>query len=131
MKRKKNQKANNIVALPLGRKQNPAHESGIRRIAVQFQCAAPRAEKVCIAGDFNGWDAGANRLDQEETGVWTTCLPLAPGIYQYRFIVDGEWHDDPEASRRIPNGFGSSNCVIEVWPADEGLIQLNRFTARG
>jgi hypothetical protein len=41
-------------------------------------------------------------------------LNLAPGEYQYRLLVDGEWKDHSEAKRRVPNAFGSENCVLTV-----------------
>ena len=31
-----------------------------------------------------------------------------------RFKVDGEWRDNPEASRKIPNPYGTQNCVLTV-----------------
>ncbi len=41
-------------------------------------------------------------------------LELAPGEYQYRLIVDGEWRDHSEATRRVANSFGTQNCVLIV-----------------
>lgn len=67
-----------------------------------------------MAGDFNHWRVRDARLRQDETGTWKTQLWLTPGRYEYRFIVDAEWRDDPHASVRVPNGFGSSNCIVEV-----------------
>jgi hypothetical protein len=28
--------------------------------------------------------------------------------------VDGEWRDDPNCTERVPNPFGSENCVLHV-----------------
>ena len=30
------------------------------------------------------------------------------------FVVDGEWQDDPLCHERVPNGFGSENCILHV-----------------
>jgi len=45
---------------------------------------------------------------------WKVSVPLAPGTYHYRFLVDGEWRDDPESTLRVPNPFGSQNAVRKV-----------------
>ena len=95
------------------------------KIPVEFRCEAPGAEKVYLAGDFNDWRAGELRLDRDENGVWRIELHMAPGRYEYRLIVDGEWQDDPHAATRVPNQFGTSNCVLEISPPAE---QFNRPT---
>lgn len=42
-------------------------------------------------------------------------LGLAPGIYQYKFVVDGEWkYDSKEAC--VEDGLGGKNNIIEVRP---------------
>jgi hypothetical protein len=47
-------------------------------------------------------------------GTWFTVVPLAPGSYCYRFIVDGQWCDDPGSARHAPNPFGTENAMICV-----------------
>jgi 1,4-alpha-glucan branching enzyme len=85
-----------------------------RRIEAELTYEAPHATTVFVAGDFNRWGAGDLRLRRDQTGIWKIQLWLPPGRYEYRFIVDGEWQDDPHAATRIPNDFGSSNCVLLV-----------------
>ncbi|MBI3858582.1 MAG: hypothetical protein HY293_23090, partial [Planctomycetes bacterium] len=43
-----------------------------------------------------------------------TALDLPPGEYEYRLIVDGVWRDHPGAAKRVPNPFGTENCVLVV-----------------
>jgi 1,4-alpha-glucan branching enzyme len=83
-----------------------------RRIEVELTCEAPKAETVFVAGDFNHWRARDLRLRRDQTGSWKVQVWLRPGRYEYRFIVDGEWQDNPHASIRVPNDFGSSNRVL-------------------
>jgi chromosome partitioning protein len=47
-------------------------------------------------------------------GVWVTKLPLFPGRYRYRFVVDGKWMTDPNNTYVETNQFGELNNVIEV-----------------
>jgi hypothetical protein len=41
-------------------------------------------------------------------------VQLSPGEHYYRFLVDGEWRDDPECPMRVPNPFGGENMMREV-----------------
>jgi len=81
---------------------------------VKFEFAAPEAQEVFLAGDFNDWDAGTNPMKRDKKGVWKATLPLAPGRYEYRFLVDGQWANDPSCSCCVPNQFGSMNCIKTV-----------------
>ncbi|MGK0200039.1 MAG: hypothetical protein ACI91J_003329 [Yoonia sp.] len=39
---------------------------------------------------------------------------MEPSDYEYRFMVDGEWVDDPACQQTRANGFGTENCVRRV-----------------
>jgi hypothetical protein len=41
-------------------------------------------------------------------------VPLSPGRYEYRFVVNGEWVDDPKAKASVPNPHGGRNAVLVV-----------------
>jgi hypothetical protein len=47
-------------------------------------------------------------------GVWRATVKLEPGTHHYRFLVDGEWRDDPECTLRAPNPFGGENMTRQV-----------------
>jgi len=47
-------------------------------------------------------------------GEWAKELVLPAGRYEYRFIVDGQWANDPAAMELIPNPFGTANGVMMV-----------------
>ncbi len=78
---------------------------------VSFQFEAPEALKVCVAGDFNNWDTNSNPMKKDKKGLWRTTLSLGPGKYEYRFLVDGNWENDPSCCDCVPNEFGTMNCV--------------------
>jgi 1,4-alpha-glucan branching enzyme len=80
----------------------------------QFLLRRPEATSVAVAGTFNGWDPKRTPLRKNGDGTWATALKLAPGRYEYRFVVDGEWLSDPAAEERVPNAFGSTNSVRVV-----------------
>jgi len=82
--------------------------------SVSIAARIGEAREVLLTGDFNGWNGSPLPLAKRPDGVWTATLKLAPGEYQYRLLVDGQWRDHPEAARRVPNPFGSQNCVLTV-----------------
>lgn len=75
---------------------------------------APKAGDVRVMGDFTGWSGKGIRLSHDGGGRWRTVLSLEPGEYQYRLLIDGTWEDHGEADLRVPNPFGSTNCVLKV-----------------
>ena len=46
-------------------------------------------------------------------GGFSTEVTLNEGLFEYKFIVDGEWHHDPD-KQYISNAFGSVNNIIQV-----------------
>lgn len=73
----------------------------------------PEATRVFIAGSFNDWGR-STPLAHTGRGIWAVELLLPPGRYEYRFIVDGQWVDDPNAVEATPSPFGGMNGVFVV-----------------
>ncbi|HNZ76485.1 MAG: isoamylase early set domain-containing protein [Verrucomicrobia bacterium] len=80
----------------------------------KFSLSAPEAKSVLLVGDFTQWQQQAIRMRKGKNGVWTTSVALPPGKHNYRFLVDGEWRDDPECVLRTGNPYGTHNMVREV-----------------
>jgi hypothetical protein len=83
---------------------------------VSFSLFSTKVKSVTIAGSFNNWSMTADPLhDREGTGMWTVTIPLPPGRYEYKFVIDGEeWIPDPANPTTDDDGFGGSNSVIVV-----------------
>jgi 1,4-alpha-glucan branching enzyme len=79
-----------------------------------FAFRAPGALSVMLVGDFTHWQEKPLAMKKQPDGVWRTEVALAPGTYHYRFLVDGEWRDDPENTLRVPNPYGQHNAVVVV-----------------
>jgi 1,4-alpha-glucan branching enzyme len=90
----------------------PARRPSYRTIRIS--ATAHGAKEVIVTGDFTGWAKEGVRLAHKGSGQWETSLQLAPGDYEYRLIIDGRWEDHPDARKRVPNPFGSHNCVLTV-----------------
>lgn len=81
---------------------------------VRFAVRLPQADEVVLTGDFNGWSPEGIPLHHDGRDEWYAPLELEPGDYQYRLRVDGEWRDNQEATRKVPNSFGTENCILTV-----------------
>ena len=102
--------------MPPNRSEKPEGADGTssrQQREIEFTLKSPAASSVKLAGDFTDWENHALEMMHSNEGVWHTVVPLAPGSYSYRFIVDGQWCDDP-ARDHIPNPFGTENAVIHV-----------------
>lgn len=92
-------------------------------IGYTFRLIPPHAVKsVNVAGTFNNWDKGANALKPSGDGkTWTITLPLKPGKYGYKFVLDGEeWIVDPISKRNEGDGNGNTNSILMIVPPDYG-----------
>ena len=75
---------------------------------------APEAREVNVAGNFNNWRPDATPLKNTGDKEWVVRLMLRSGQYEYRFVVDGRWSEDPGASQRVANPYGDFNSVLVV-----------------
>lgn len=71
------------------------------------------AKKVILSGTFNRWDETGFLMKPTEDG-WKVTLQLKPDIYQYKFIIDGKWIEDPQNPSKIENEYSGYNSVIDV-----------------
>lgn len=80
-----------------------------------FSIYAPDAKMVSVIGDFNNWARRDSlRLNRSHDGTWTKNVPLKPGIYHYRFIVDDVWIPDPKNPKGRVNSFGEVDSMLEI-----------------
>ncbi|KDD72719.1 hypothetical protein H632_c2978p0, partial [Helicosporidium sp. ATCC 50920] len=81
--------------------------------------------RVQLEGSFDNW---TQRHELQPSGRdFTLVKLLAPGVYQYKFVVDGQWRHDPN----LPCVFdeeGNVNNVLEVQEyVPENLGSLSGF----
>jgi predicted carbohydrate-binding protein with CBM48 len=84
--------------------------------AIKFVLIAPKAARVSVVGDFNGWNTSANPMrEQGADGTWTVFVPLKPGLHVYSFVVDGtHFVADPTAPIAPDDGYGQKSSVVLV-----------------
>jgi 1,4-alpha-glucan branching enzyme len=83
---------------------------------VTFKFIAPKAKMVSVAGDFNDWNIVTHPLKRIQDGVadgmWQITLSLAPGVYEYCFVVDGFLWSDMLRDEFHANGSGDNKHAI-------------------
>ncbi len=94
--------------------------------AVVLRYRAPGARVVQVAGS---WDTNSFLRGREWTrdtrvglmedtnhdGTWELQVPLAPGRYEYLFLVDGRfWELDSANPQRVPDGTGGERSLLLV-----------------
>ena len=88
----------------------------IKRRRITFRYESRTARQVHLVGDFNGWNERKHPMVNDGDGLWKKNIVLAPGTYEYKFIVDGEWEKDPANQEVRFNTYGTSNSVLNVAP---------------
>ena len=81
---------------------------------ITFKLEASEAQKAILVGDFNSWDVKKHSMKRDDKGMWIKSITLAPGRYEYKFVVDGEWQNDPSNDQMVENSFGSHNNILTV-----------------
>lgn len=82
-----------------------------KKIGVFTWPLGENVKEVCLAGDFNSWKP--EPMIKNGNG-FTGTVKLDPGVYQYKFVVDGVWQIDPSAKEHIMNDLGSANSVLRI-----------------
>jgi 1,4-alpha-glucan branching enzyme len=80
----------------------------------RFAITAPDASSVQLVGDFTHWTKQPINLRRGTNGVWETTVDLRRGAHLYRFLIDGQWRDDPKSIVMVPNPYGSHDAVAQV-----------------
>ena len=83
--------------------------------AATFTVHAEKGKAVYLAGSFNEWSTTAKKMAYKaKEGIYAATVQLAPGEYQYKFVIDGTWCADPENVNAVKNDQGTFNSVITV-----------------
>jgi len=65
-------------------------------------------------GDFNNWNPKKHSMKSDGKGTWNKTLVLSPGKYEYKFLIDGEWREDPQNDQTCTNSFGTKNSIFNL-----------------
>ncbi len=82
---------------------------GLVRITITIETEANTLE---IVGDWNGWIPLS--LTRDASNRWSIDLRLAPGVYKYALVVDGETWTIPEDVASVPDDLGGRVGILVV-----------------
>ena len=71
------------------------------------------ADKVIVSGTFNRWNENLLKMKKVKGG-WKISLQLKPDTYQYKFIVDGNWMEDPKNAHKEYNEHHTFNSIVTI-----------------
>ncbi|MEY4010357.1 MAG: hypothetical protein RLZZ93_1049 [Actinomycetota bacterium] len=93
-----------------------APKLGLRQVLFRYK-PATKPNELSLAGQFNDWTVGKTPMtDPDGDGVYTATLLLAPGSYQYKFVVNATgWTQDKDGQdAESDDGFGGKNSIRNV-----------------
>ncbi len=79
--------------------------------------AAPEADRVFVAGEFNNWDPKGTPMNKLKNGTFKTVVNLETGRdYAFRYVIDGEmWENDWAADAYKSNGLTfEENSIVSL-----------------
>jgi len=83
---------------------------------ILFSIEAPEANTVELAADFSGWTRIPMRKSKEQSGMWELEVALKPGVYEYKFVIDGIWKADPDNFDTVDDMRGGVNSLVSFMP---------------
>ena len=75
---------------------------------------APEAKEVYLAGEFNNWKLDENSRMEQNNGNWSKRISLNNGKYRYRFVIDGNWSEDPNNPLKQVNPYGTMDSLLNI-----------------
>ena len=82
---------------------------------------------VYVAGSFNSWSSSAAKMTKSGSTFTYTC-ELKPGRYEYKFVVDGSWINDP--GNPLITGSDKNNFILVPGLADTTITAVKGITNR-
>jgi 1,4-alpha-glucan branching enzyme len=101
-----------VLSGQLKREGGTKPAQGAKKVTLTLD--APDASQVFLAGQFNNWSPTDLPMEKGADGLWHATVELAPGKYEYKFVVDGEWVEDPGNPDKVPDPYGGNNSVLTV-----------------
>lgn len=80
------------------------------------------AKQVILSGSFNDWNEQSIKM-MKVGDEWKIRLKMSPGIYEYKFIVDGEWMTDPANPYSVQNQHYTFNSILVVGKEEQFFLK--------
>jgi len=93
--------------------QKPKSSPEIKKRKTTFSLHSTDAKEVYLMGSFNNWNQKKHPMHKKENGKWEKTVIIPPGMHEYKFLVDGQWKEDPQNGLTCLNSFGTKNSVLD------------------
>ncbi|MBS1723650.1 MAG: DUF3459 domain-containing protein [Armatimonadetes bacterium] len=88
-----------------------------REVAFSYK-PKTKVSTVHVVGPFNAWDKARNPLVVGKDGTWRATVKIAPGVYPYLFVEDGQrWIPDPGKKTDV-DANGNKASILVVQPTE-------------
>ena len=85
------------------------------------------ATYVKVKGTFNAWNPNDGVMELEGD-TWVLEMVVKKGAYEYKVLADGVEIDDPVNTKKVSNGMGGFNNILQVGePPIENLLSSKSF----
>ncbi|XP_022945467.1 phosphoglucan phosphatase DSP4, amyloplastic-like isoform X2 [Cucurbita moschata] len=106
--------------------------SGFKKKPITLSWEDDQCSIVEVSGLDIGWGQRVLLKFDKERGVWILNKELAEGLYEYKYIIDGQWRCNETEPVTPPNKDGHVNNFIQVDgdddPSSERAIVRGRLT---
>ncbi|MBZ0268288.1 alpha-glucosidase C-terminal domain-containing protein, partial [bacterium] len=94
----------------------PTYTGDPEEVTFSYKPLISGIDSCHLVGSFDDWNQQAHPMNDEDgDGAWTITMTLNPGVYEYKFLVDGSnWLEDPEAEETLEDPYGGKNSVLRV-----------------
>ncbi|MDE6737755.1 MAG: hypothetical protein K2K07_01490, partial [Lachnospiraceae bacterium] len=66
-----------------------------RMVTFRYKDKTGEVKKVQLTGNMTDWATEGPDFEKKDGDIWELTMEFAPGAYQYKLLVDGEWTVDP------------------------------------
>lgn len=83
---------------------------------VTFSVVAKEASQASVVGDFNNWNVSKGILSKLKNGTFKGVFDInKDASYEFKYVIDGEFVNEPEADSFRWNEFaGNENGILVV-----------------
>ena len=93
--------------------RKPKSSPEIKKRKTTFSLHSTDAKEVYLMGSFNNWNQKKHPMQKKDNGKWEKTVIIPPGMPEYKFLVDGQWKEDPQNGLTCLNSFGTKNSVLD------------------
>ena len=89
------------------------YENGHKPGTVRFRLKPKgKPKKVELAGNFCDWKP--MWMAKQKAGDFAKTVELPAGTHEYKFVVDGQWLQDPDHKDWVTNQYGTLNSIAVI-----------------